>query len=65
MDCLQNFVIKKPMQNIYDHSTTPPTRMVVCVDCGNKRKYRAKNMCGVCYGKLKNNKRTKATNLIF
>ena len=49
----------------YDYSTIIPIRMVVCVGCGHRKKYCAKDMCSVCYIAIRNNKKKKITHPIF
>lgn len=50
----------------YDYSVNPPMRVVVCVKCGKRKKYCAKNMCNICYAGIRNNKKTKGrNNLLF
>lgn len=61
---MESTIIKSPKRE-YDYTTVPPTRMVVCIECGYRKKYHAKDLCELCYANIRNRKHEKLNNLIF
>lgn len=49
----------------YNYNENPPIRMVICIKCGNKKVYHAKDMCTICYAQIRNKKRAEVNNMIF